>query len=385
MKFSISHNQRTWEPAQDELVIQSVVEESIEADEAGFAAIFFPEHHFQGYSPTGADAFAVMTHLAPLLKNAWLGTAVCTVPNHHPVHLVEMMNMVDQLTKGKVLFSLGSGIHVAEGLGFGLDFQYQTSKMLEENFAIMERLWDKQPEDPPVSFETPVYKGVVLERIVPAPYRKTRPYFMGVANREHSIQRAAKKGWPAWAFGFENWNNLRKYREALVAANHPPEVVAHCMQWTSDVYQGIFVADTDEEAKADMITVMTGHERFNERQWPFIRAAEKIANLPEKAVRMRPPANDERYYNRFCLWGSPDTISRRLQLYVDAGIGNLLISFNNGLYEPERRRIGRKSFDLFIKEVMPRFKDTAPPRDPLAIDLSGKRSTDLPYASYGQA
>jgi alkanesulfonate monooxygenase SsuD/methylene tetrahydromethanopterin reductase-like flavin-dependent oxidoreductase (luciferase family) len=329
-----------------------------------------PEHHFQGYSPTGSAPFEMAAFLAGKLKQAWLGMSVIVVPYHHPVHMVEQMNLLDQLTRGKVLFGMGSGLHAAEGLGFGLQFDYQIRTMSRENLAIAEALWDKQPDDPPVSFETPVYKGTVLERIVPAPYRKRRPLMMGVAAKEASILRAAANGWPVFAGGAVSggWAGLRRYREELAAAGHPPEVVARCMDWTTDTFQGIFIADTDEEAFADMMTVMTGHERFNKRQWPYIRAAEKLANV--SAVRVRPPANDPAYYRKFCLWGNPDTVAARLRQYDDIGLGNMLLCFNNGLFEPDRRKIGRKTFDLFVKEVMPRFKDSVTPIDPLERDLS---------------
>jgi hypothetical protein len=125
---------------------------------------------------------------------------------------------------------------------------------------------------------------------------------------------------------------------------------------------------------------MASHERFNQRQLPYIRAAEAISNVSQHAVRIRPPATDERYYGRWCVWGSPDTVTRKLQKFVDVGLGNFLMSFNNGIWDEDRRKAARRSMTLFAKEVMPRFADTAPPADPLAIDLSG----DTPQRASGE-
>lgn len=385
MRFSIAHLLRTWDATQDQAVIETVVEQSLEADAAGFAAVFVPEHHFQGYSPIASTPFMTLAYLAPQLRQAWLGMAVCVVPNHHPVHLVEQMNMLDHMAKGKVLFGLGSGLHVAEGLGFGLDFNYQIAHMMQETLDIAERLWAKRPSDPPVHFETPVYKGTVLERIVPSPYREHRPLLVAVAGREASTLRAAQNGWPVMVSGFNGWNALIQYRHALAAAKHAPDVVARCMEWTSDAFQGIFIADTDEQAKIDMLTVMDGHERFNQRQWPYIRSAEQLIGVAPDLVRKRPPANDPAYYNKYCLWGSPDTIAARLQSYADIGLGNLILGFNNGLYDADRQRITRKSFDLFVKEVMPRFKDSVVPKDPLDIDLHAIESPSYVNERIGLA
>ena len=51
MEFSIIHFPRSWDAAQDEHVIDAIVEQSLAADQLGFKGVFFPEHHFHGYSP----------------------------------------------------------------------------------------------------------------------------------------------------------------------------------------------------------------------------------------------------------------------------------------------------------------------------------------------
>ena len=160
-------------------------------------------------------------YLAPQLKQAWLGFAVVVAPLHHPVRLVEMMNQLDQLTRGKVLFGIGSGIHAEEAIGYGNDFDYQVASMTQEFLDIAHRCGRSASDDPPVHFETPYFKGDVLERIVPAPYTKPHPKLMGVAGRDSSIQRAATNGWPVLR------RRLRPglaqppaYREALAKAGH---------------------------------------------------------------------------------------------------------------------------------------------------------------------
>ena len=370
MKFSICHFPRSWDEDDDTQIIRSVVDHSLEADSLGFDAVFFPEHHFHGYSPTGSDPFMTAAYLAPQLKQAWLGFAVVVAPLHHPVRLVEMMNQLDQLTRGKVLFGVGSGIHAEEAVGYGNNFDYQIASMTQEFLDIAEQLWAKKLDDPPVHFETPSYRGDVLERIVPAPYTKPHPHLMGVAGRDSSIQRAAKKGWPVFVGAFEpGWRGLRAYRQALSEAGHAPDVVAHCMDWTTVTFQGLFVAETDEKAFDAMLQTMTGHEKHIQRQTPFIRMAEALGNVSREQVRVRPPANSEAYYSRFCLWGSPETITAKLQAYADIGIGNVLMSFNNGLHNAERVKSAQESIRLFASEVMPRLKGIETPKDPLAVDL----------------
>ena len=107
MRFSIVHFPRSWDAAQDEAVIDGTIEHSLAADALGFKGVFFPEHHFHGYAPTGSAPFQIASYIAPQLKQAWLGMAVVVVPLHHPVHLVEQMNLLDHLAKGRVLYGVG--------------------------------------------------------------------------------------------------------------------------------------------------------------------------------------------------------------------------------------------------------------------------------------
>jgi alkanesulfonate monooxygenase SsuD/methylene tetrahydromethanopterin reductase-like flavin-dependent oxidoreductase (luciferase family) len=66
---------------------------------------------------------------------------------------------------------------------------------------------------------------------------------------------------------------------------------------------------------------------------------------------------------------NPDTVAKRVQRLVDLGINHLLVRFL-GEWTGETRGISEKSMRLFSREVLPRFKDIAPLRDPLALDLS---------------
>jgi alkanesulfonate monooxygenase SsuD/methylene tetrahydromethanopterin reductase-like flavin-dependent oxidoreductase (luciferase family) len=67
--------------------------------------------------------------------------------------------------------------------------------------------------------------------------------------------------------------------------------------------------------------------------------------------------------------GSPETVAARVQGLVNLGINHLLIRFL-GEWTGETRAISEKSMRLFSREVMPRFKDIPPLRDPLALELS---------------
>lgn len=95
-------------PEQDQLVIEASIERALEADESGFGALYVGEQHFNNYEPY-SNPFVMMGYLAGQIKNAYLGTSVSPLVVHHPLLLIERMNLLDLLTRGKVVFGMSSG------------------------------------------------------------------------------------------------------------------------------------------------------------------------------------------------------------------------------------------------------------------------------------
>ena len=67
-----------------------------------------------GYGPMGCDPFLYHAYLAGQLKRMRFGFSVVTGSLHHPVRFVERMNLLDQLTKGRLLVGIGSGTTILD-------------------------------------------------------------------------------------------------------------------------------------------------------------------------------------------------------------------------------------------------------------------------------
>ncbi len=77
------------------------------------------------------------------------------------------------------------------------------------------------------------------------------------------------------------------------------------MEWTTETFQGIFVAETDEQAFKDMYATMEGHERFRLRQLPFMQEAERVGGVSQANLRIRPPATDPELLHALVPLGQP--------------------------------------------------------------------------------
>jgi alkanesulfonate monooxygenase SsuD/methylene tetrahydromethanopterin reductase-like flavin-dependent oxidoreductase (luciferase family) len=372
MRFSIFATPRSMSPADDRAILKRMTQFILDSEAQGFDAVFCPDHHFTGYSPMGADPFMYHAYLAGQLKRMYFGFSVLTLGLHHPVRFVERINMLDQLTDGRVLLGMGRGTTPEETIGFGVPFQ-ESGDRVEENLQIAMELWARQPGDPPMHFETPTYKGSIVQRIVPEPYRKPHPMMMGVAFRESSIDRAAKHGFSAFVPGYRTdedvqgeppkvfVSNLAKYRQALAAAGHSAELEAECLGWTTHTRQCVHVAETDKQAREELQFILEQYQAAIDREAPFNKAAEAISGVD---LPPPPDALSQNWIDTWCLWGSPGKVKEELQTYADLGVGNVLCSFTNGPATERRWSLAEQSRDLFAREVMPHFKASAPIKEP---------------------
>lgn len=353
----------------DENILACAIDQSLMAADLGINP-FFTEHHFRGAWHSTPMQFA--SYLAPQIPaDRYLGFAVISMPMYHPVRLVESMNLLDQLTKGRALFGVGSGFPGIEPTAMGLNPEHHLSgRASTEALTIMEKLWDYKDGDPEYAFETERYSGKIVKRITPSPYRRRRPTMIVTAGRDDALQRAASNGTPAFlgSFGDHDFlvRQLRDYRKLLAGAGHSPEIVEDCMRWSTYDQMNIVVAESDEEAfqAAEMARVEKAEylESFTRRNAGLALGKEVAAEIGDSASRLKAVMGPGQ------LIGSPDTVAAGIQRIADLGVNHILLRFM-GEWTGRTRSVAEKSMKLFGKEILPRFKDKPPLKDPLSLDL----------------
>ncbi len=355
----------------DERILNIAIEQTLTAAELGFNP-WFTEHHFRG--PWHSNPIQFASYIAPQISpERYLGFGVLSVPFYNPVRLVESMNLLDQLTKGRALFGLGSGWAGAEPDAMGIAPEYHAnSRAADETLEIVQSLWNFQTGDQPLVYETPLYRGTIRRRVTPAPYRRARPTVIRTAGRDSSVIAAAQKGWPAFLGTFAAESPLEQqiklYRQTLAASNHSQQVIEECLRWCTCDWLAVVVANTDEEAQALAAEARAEHLVF--------RDAYVAANGPMHGPVVKPKkevSNQKAYLAGGdmieLIAGNPDTVAKRVQELADTGINHLLVRFL-GEWPGKTRYISEQSMRLFSQHVAPRFRDLAPPKTlmPLAAE-----------------
>jgi len=365
MRFSVFLNARSMAPEEDRQLIKDLEAHAALAAGHGFDAIFLPDHHFNGYMPVASDSYMFAAYLAAKLPQMHFGFSVTSVPLHHPVRFVERINILDQLTDGKLLVGVGSGTTPEEMIGFGVNYA-EAGAVADRNLRIAEELWAKRMDDPAVEFENGPHKGRVLQRIAPAAYTPRHARLMPVAMKEASARRAAENGWPAFipAFtppkigGTEPFTHVRRYFDAykamLLAAGHDDATVADALSWTTHTYQVVHVAETDEQARDELMVILRAYQDAIEREAAFNARAE--ADQANRKSDRTPDALSDDWIGTWCLHGSPDTVAEHLRPYAELGIGNILCGTTTGPLTPERLRLGDQTLRLLAGRVMPALR-----------------------------
>jgi alkanesulfonate monooxygenase SsuD/methylene tetrahydromethanopterin reductase-like flavin-dependent oxidoreductase (luciferase family) len=342
------------DPEDDNRIIEMTAEQAIWLGELGYH-VWFTDHHFRG--PWHSNPMQFAAYVAPQLhRDRYMGFGVLSIPFYHPLRLVESMNLLDHLTKGKVLFGVGSGWQGTEPDGLGVDPELHASGRLgEETLDVMEALWSFKNGDPEYSFAVGSNTGRIKRRVMPSPYSKPYPTIIRVASREAALIRAAQKGWPAFmgVLGGDLRGQFELYRRELAAADLPQDVKDNCLRWVSYDWIGVTVAPTDEEAlarekiaKAETLAIRNAFvARHGEVSGPVIKAkpGEATAAGYAKGGDMRQT-----------VAGSPETVAAKVQELVDLGLNHLHLRFL-GEWAGETKHICKESIELFAKEVMPRF------------------------------
>ncbi len=165
--------------------IDEVIAEAQLAEQAGFDACFFGEHHQDkdGFLPSPLImATAVACHTQTLR----VGTSVILLPLHHPVKVAEDVVTLDLVSKGRVILGVGLGYQAADFRAFNVPIKERVSR-LEESVEIIRLCWAGEP----FSFHG---KHFDLEdvQVRPRPYQQPAPPLLIGASNPPGARRAGK-------------------------------------------------------------------------------------------------------------------------------------------------------------------------------------------------
>ena len=120
-------------------VYQMHIEEAQLAEKLGYHSYYIIEHQNSYVSHLTAPN-VYLTAVARNTTDLRLGVMIYQLPFHHPIRLAQECAMLDQLSRGRLEFGVGAGVHEHEFMRYNLDF-FQRREMFSEAFEIIMKAW----------------------------------------------------------------------------------------------------------------------------------------------------------------------------------------------------------------------------------------------------
>ncbi len=308
------------------------IEYNVEAEALGYQSIFSVEHHFTGWNQVSATLMLLMA-LAMRTKTLRIGTAVIVLPWHNPVLLAEQVATLDLLSGGRFDFGIGKGYRHSEFNGFQIAPE-EAEARFEEAIEVMTRAW--------TSRERFSHRGrfwhfedIVVE---PPPAQQPHPPLWVAAGSEHSIRRAAARGFnlilDQYASAQKIGERIRIYKAERKARGLPldPMRVAVARQ--------LYIAKDD----ADKQAALARQAAYTKRTVDVSRAPERAGGSHVLAYAGKAGGTEEN-----AMYGTPDEICAMLEALQNAGVAYVLLTIAGGAEQLRR----------FARDVMPVFAHSA--------------------------
>jgi alkanesulfonate monooxygenase SsuD/methylene tetrahydromethanopterin reductase-like flavin-dependent oxidoreductase (luciferase family) len=340
----------------DASIYRTLLEDVEYHAELGYETVWLIEHHFSDYFPTPSPLI-LASHIAGRFPELALGTCVMVLPWYEPLRTAGEIAMLSLLTEQPLHLGIGRGTAKYEFDAFGLDMA-SSRERFQEVFDVISTALKGQPfayhgnqiEVPKEVSVRPRVAGITTDRI----------NFYGAIGSPGSASVMAEMGLPPMCTTIGDLDTqagiLRTWNETAVAHGTPTDVMKPIMI-------NCIVADTDSQAVEEAQTYIPrfmqaqlDHYTPEETNWeemPDYRAWKgQFAGMKAKTDPANIPA-----WTEFQLVGSPDTVARRVQEYVDIGFNHLFLhTATPGVPHDVRRRWTRR----FAEEVAPRFGALAP-------------------------
>jgi alkanesulfonate monooxygenase SsuD/methylene tetrahydromethanopterin reductase-like flavin-dependent oxidoreductase (luciferase family) len=355
VKFGVFNIGMWHETQSQEEVFVNIKEQAVLADTLGYDSVWLGEHHFSRHGIL-ADCMVQAAAIAAVTERVRIGTGVVVLPFHHPVRLAEQAAMVDILSNGRLDLGVGVGYQRREFNGLGLSID-EARERFRDHLDILLKCWRDEVLVHESRFHT--FRAEDGLEVYPKPVQPGGlPLYQAVSITPESIEFAASRGVPVMVGGPTDVLGLAPQvidfwrRKMVEFGNDPTGVDIPCAK-------GVYVAETDEEAAADIAAVdqfwdlkllqrfgspispsgelPKGYERWANR----VKEHEKNALDPNRAGT--PP-----------LIGSPETVRERLAQLRDSGITYIFGQF--GLPGMPEAKI-RRSIEMFA-DLMREFQPT---------------------------
>lgn len=324
-----------------------ILEQTQLADELGYHAVWFGEHHYSGYSFGSPPVIAMAA--AARTKRIRLGTGVSLIPLNHPIRLAEEYAMLDVLSGGRLEYGIGRGFLNYSYQVFGVNPD-ESHERYREGTELIIKAWTSRE---PFSFDGKYWKLRDYSFFPPPLQRPFPPIFASGAITPESYVWAGSRGLHLGTAFFIPApdmvrNNIALYRQALEKAGHDP--AAREIAGVYQMYCGDSVAEAREHGGRYALQYYKFFEGLDQRLRHTSAAYERY----KRGLSFSAFSYDDLEKMRVLLIGDPDTLIERVRWTAEFyGATYLILEVAQG---GEPHEYVMRSLRRFAESVMPAFQ-----------------------------
>lgn len=332
-----------------------------QVEELGWQSYFVIEHQ---NSPVGriTAPTVYLTAVARATSRLRIGAMMWQLPFYHPIRLAQEVAMLDQLSRGRVEFGTGIGVHEHEFIRWGQDY-YQRAAISEEVLQIVKMAWTQDE----VTFDG---KFFTFDEALPQPKPFQQPYppIWAAVHSDAALEFAARNNYHVSQNLDTDDVVARKfqlYRDVWKQCEHAGPMPRIFLQ------RQVHIAETDEKAHDEArqfiasrtggaVPVGGGPIAQTRIGWgSHARGMGRDSERADDKARgetIRNAANSYEFNieNGLAVVGSPETVIKTLQA-SQAKIGYDIFCTNHEIGRMPDEMV-KNSIRLFGKEVIPAFK-----------------------------
>jgi len=344
MKFQLAIN---LERLDDSLDMVDVARHTIEmvqmAEAGGFEIVWAAEHHALEMT-IAPNPFQILTWWAGETSTIRLGSAVATAPYWHPINLAGEAAMVDLLSGGRLEFGIGSGAYQREfdRMRPGL-LQTDGWRYMQEMLPAVLKLWQGDYAHDGEFWQFPTSTSV------PKPLQQPHPRVWVAARAPITYDYAVANGcnimcWPFTRPHAEAELYRRQLDESIAKHGGTADPIFALMRHTA-----LYEDDAGRDRAIAAVTRVLG--QFEN----LYRNLDDVQNGFPKEIPLSELEGREQYdpvmLEQNLMFGTPDTVIKRLEVYDELGVDQFIYYASMGLDHESQKR----SLQLFCDEVVPVF------------------------------
>ena len=347
--------------APDDAVMADVYDDHVRlaqrAEALAFHSYFTIEHQ---NSPVGriTAPTVYLTAIARATEKLRVGAMIWQLPFYQPLRLAQEVAMLDHLSRGRVEFGAGFGVHEHEFMRWGVDY-YQRHEISQEVLEVMKMAWTQKE----VTYDGEYFHfDEALPQ--PQPFQKPYPPIWAAVHSDESVEWAAKNNYHMAKNLDTDDVCARKfdlYRRVWKESGHEGPMPRLFLM------RSVHVAETDEQAHEEARQYLgLGEQRFGSGPIANTRIGwgtssrgmgrdSELAHNQERGQTSTQAAQSYEFNieQGLALVGSPETVIRKLEERRER-MGFDLFCTNHQIGRMPPPLVDR-SIELFGKEVIPAF------------------------------